>query len=214
MPTIIRATDHNCGTHGVVFNFDDMATQAQSYLDKLRAEAARIVEKAQQDADAVRTAAEREGRRAGMQAVEAMVQKQLATVLPALTQVIQDIQRAKQAWLRHWEACAVHVAAAIAERIIRRRLPELPEVTLTLVREALDLAAGHCRLRIHINPADQKALGNQVEMVVRELSALTHAEVVADPEITTGGCRVETEFGIIDQQIETQLARIEEELTQ
>jgi len=36
---------------------------------------------------------------------------------------------------------------------------------------------------------------------------------VADPDITPGGCRVDTQFGSIDQQLETQLARIEEELT-
>ncbi len=106
------------------------------------------------------------------------------------------------------------MASAIAERIIRRRLPRQPELPLTLVREALDLAAGSSRLRIHINPVDREALGNQVEMILRELSVLTRAEVVADREITSGGCRVETEFGVIDQQIETQLARIEEELTQ
>ena len=38
--------------------------------------------------------------------------------------------------------------------------------------------------------------------------------IVADPEITTGGCRVETQFGMIDQQFEAKLERIEEELTQ
>ena len=42
---------------------------------------------------------------------------------------------------------------------------------------------------------------------------LTTAEIVADPAITLGGCRVETRFGIIDQQFEAQLKRIEEELT-
>jgi flagellar biosynthesis/type III secretory pathway protein FliH len=37
--------------------------------------------------------------------------------------------------------------------------------------------------------------------------------VVADPQVSLGGCRVETRFGVIDQQFEAQLARIEQELT-
>lgn len=213
MSTIIRATDAGHATPSVAFNFDDMAAQANRYLEKVRAEAAEIVAKARQEADQVRNSAEDRGRRAGWQAVEQIVRGQLATALPALRQVVQDIQHAKQTWLTHWEASAVHVAAAIAERLIRRELAGQPEITLTLVREALELAAGSSQLRIHLNPADHKVIGPRVEMLLEELATLTTAELLADPEITPGGCRVETRFGIIDQQFEAQLKRIEEELT-
>jgi flagellar assembly protein FliH len=213
MSSIIRATDRNRGTHGVAFNFDDMAARADQYLDKVRAEAAKIVLSAQEEAAAIRQRAERDGRQAALQAVEQIVQRQLATVLPALHKAVQGIQHAKQAWLTHWEAGAVHVAAAIAQRLIRRELDQHPEITLTLVREALELAAGNAELRIHLNPEDHQALGWQVNMLIKELSGLARAELIADPEITKGGCRVETRFGVIDQQFEAQLKRIEEELT-
>jgi flagellar assembly protein FliH len=213
MSSIIRATDRNRGTHGAAFNFDDMAAQADQYLRKVRAEAAKIVLTAQEEAAAIRQRAERDGRQAAVQAVEQIVQRQLATVLPALHKAIQDIQHAKQAWLTHWEAGAVHVATAIAQRLIRRELDQHPEITLTLVREALELAAGNAELRIHLNPEDHQALASQVNMLIKELSGLARAELIADPEITKGGCRVETRFGVIDQQFEAQLKRIEEELT-
>jgi flagellar assembly protein FliH len=213
MSSIIRATDRSRGIHGVAFNFDDMAAQADQYLEKVRAEATRIVAKAHEQANAIRDNAEREGHRAGLQAVEKLVAKQLTTVLPALRQAVQQIQHAKQAWLTHWEASAVHVSAAIAKRLIRRELAGQPEIPLTLVREALELAAGSSQLRIHVNPEDHKTIGTHVEMLINELATLTTAELVADPVITRGGCRVETNFGIIDQQFEAQLKRIEEELT-
>ncbi len=213
MTTVIRATDRNRGVHGVAFNFDDIAAKAESYLDTVRVEAGRIVEAARQEAEAIRQQAQQQGHQAAMQAVEQMIAKQLSTVLPALRQTIQDIQHAKQAWLTHWEASAVHVAAAIAERLIRGELNDRPEITLTLLREALELAAGSSQLRIHINPDDHQAIGGQVEMLVGELATLTSAEIVPDARITRGGCRVETSFGVIDQQFEAQLKRIEEELT-
>ena len=81
------------------------------------------------------------------------------------------------------------------------------------MREALELAAGGSQVRIHINPADHQTLRPQIEMLVRETSGVGTAELIADPEVTSGGCRVETRFGVIDQQLEAQLARIEEELT-
>lgn len=216
MSTIIRANDKNRGVCGVPFNFDDMTDKAHRYLDQIRAEAGRILADAKQEADAIRRQAEAEGRRAGQEAFEQTVQKQLAgqlaTLMPALKQTIRDIQHAKQAWLAHWERSAVHVAAAIARRIVRRELSRTPEITLTLVREALELAAGSSQLRIHLNPTDHETLASQVENLIRELSTLEATQLVADPEITPGGCRVETRFGVIDQQIEAQLARIEEEL--
>lgn len=213
MTTIIRATDENRGIHSVAFNFDDMTAKANKYLQKVRGEALAIVAKAQQDATVVRKQAEEAGHKAGMQSVEKIVEKQLATALPALRQAIQEIHDAKQVWQRHWEATAVHVAAAIAKRLIRRELSKDPEITLTLVREALQLASGSSQLRIHLNPADHAALGGQIDMLVKEFSSLSTAELIADDKITPGGCRVETKFGIIDQQFESQLKRIEEELT-
>jgi len=48
--------------------------------------------------------------------------------------------------------------------------------------------------------------------LIDEMAALGSAEVTADAQITPGGCRVETRFGSIDQQFESQLKRIEEEL--
>jgi flagellar assembly protein FliH len=212
MSNIIRATDRNATSQTVAFNFADMSGEANRYLEKVRGEAAAIVAQARREAAAVRQQAEREGRQAAMQSVEQVVRQQLATVLPALRQAIEDIGHAKQAWLRHWEASGVHVAAAIAQKVIRRELLRQPEIPVALIREALELASGSARLRLRLNPEDHKRIAGQVDLLVTELAKLAEAEVVPDPEITPGGCRVETRFGVIDQQFETQLKRIEEEL--
>jgi flagellar assembly protein FliH len=214
MPAILRTTDHQPGTSRVAFNFEDMAAQAQGYLEGVRGEAAKIVAEARGQADAIRRQAEQEGRHSAMLAVEETIRKQLTGTLAALGRAVEDLRQAKQAWLAHWEASGVHVAAAIARRLIRRELARQPDIPLALVREALELAAGNPQVRIHLNPADHQALGAQVRTLVAEISGLGEAEIVADPAVTAGGCRVETRFGVIDQQFEAQLARVEEELTQ
>ena len=213
MPTIIRQTDGNRGVQATAFNFDDLSAQAHGYLEGIRGEAAKIIAQAHQQAAGIRKQAEIDGRQAAMQAQEKIVATQLAGALPALRKAVQDIEHAKQGWLRHWEQIAVHVAATMAARVIRRELTAQPDVPVALVREALQLAAGSATVRIHMNPNDRNAIAGQIEMLVKEMSTLSSAEIVADPTITPGGCRVETRFGVIDQQIESQLARIEEELT-
>lgn len=212
MSSIIRASDRNAATETVAFNFDDLSNQARRYLDEVRAEAAKIVAEARRDAVAIRQQAEREGRQAALQAVERTVAGQLSGSLAAIGRAVDEVRQSKHAWLKHWERAAVHLAAAIARRVIRRELSRQPDIPLALVREALELATGSASLRIRMNPDDLEALGTQVETVAKQFAPLAATELVPDSAIVPGGCRIETRMGIIDQQFDAQLQRIEEEL--
>src|SRR5215469_14936939 len=215
MSTVIKAADSTQGARSIAFNFNDLALEAEAYLRKVRVQAEQIVLQAAKDATALRKTAEAEGRRAGEQAIEALVDqkiaRQLETVLPALRAAVGDIERSKQGWLANWERHAIHLAAAMAGRICRREVASQPDITLELVREALELAGTSSHIRISLHPEDQAALGRQLSAVVDEFSRLGKSEILADPQISRGACRVETEYGTIDQQFEAQLARIEEE---
>jgi len=217
MSHVIKATDRNRGIHGVAFNFDDMAQQASGYLDKIRGEAGQILVKATQEAESIRKRAEVDGRKAAEQAVEKRVDQKIATqmqtLLPALKSAIEQIECSRQGWLAHWETQVVKLAAGIASRVIRRELTKSPDIPLALVREALQLAAGSGQVRVLMNPADHQALGGELQALIAEFSRLAPAELSADASIVPGGCRVETQYGTIDQQFDAQLARIEEELT-
>ena len=217
MPTIIKSGGALRSPQQVAFNLEDMTQQAGKYLDKVRSQATQIIADAHKQADAIRKSAEDEGRQAAMRAAEKVlddkVGKRMQTLLPALQSVVTDIADAKQAWLGQWERSTVKLAAAIAGKVIRGRVPDLPEVTLTLVREALEMAAGSSQVRIYLNPSDHETLHAQIGRLTKELGRIGGAEILADPQITPGGCRVETLHGSIDQQFEAQLSRIEEELT-
>ena len=177
---------------------------------------AQILAEAQKQAEIVRRRAEDEGRQAAMRAAEKVLDEKvgarLQTLLPALQKAVADVADAKQAWLGHWERSTIRLATAIAAKIVRRHVPDLPEVTAALVREALQMAAGSSHVRIYLNPADHAALGPQVERLAQEFRGVGSAEFLADAATNPGGCRIETLHGSIDQQFETQLARIEEEL--
>ena len=214
MSLIIKAGTRSGTNRGAAFNFDDMARQANDYLDQVRRQAAQILAGAKSEADQIRASAEQNGRQAAMKAIEQMLDKKIGdSLLPALNKLMKQLDVARQAWLRQWEKNAIHVAVSIAGRMVRRKLAETPQITLDYVREALELAAGSPELQIRLNPADHETLSKQVQRLTEELNPLAPTQIIADPEISPGGCRVDTRFGSIDQQIEAQLARIEEELT-
>lgn len=141
-----------------------------------------------------------------------MVGEKLAPALLGLHEAAAELKAAKQQWLAHWESNAVRLGLGIAGKVVRAELRHRPEITLTLVREALELAAGSPDIRLHLNPEDHESLKTQLDELMTAMSGLGAAEATADPAIERGGCLIETRFGTIDQQFESQLKRIEEEL--
>lgn len=218
---IIRASDHDSAVQGVAFNFEDLTSRANAYLEQVRAQAAKILTDAKREAAAHQKKAEDDARVKGLAAakreadiaVQKQVGQQMATLLPSLKQVVAELQQAKLGWLKHWENSAVHLATAIAERVIRHEVTHRPEIPLKLVREALELAAGSPKVRIHLHPGDCASLKGHVETLAKELSGLAPVELVPDDQIEAGSCRIDTEYGVIDQRFSAQLQRIEEELT-
>ena len=219
MSGIIKAGRHTVSgrdAQGVAFNFDDVTVAADARLEQIRRQAAQIIADAKQQADQIRQNAVQEGRQAAEQAVESVVtekvRQQMQSVLPALESAVEQLAQARHEWIKQWEQNAVHLAAAIAERIVRRELSQRPEITLELVREALELAAGCGSVQLRLNPSDRETLGDAAQDLAAKLAKLAPSDIIADPDLSPGGCLVTTEFGEIDQRIESQLARIEEEL--
>ena len=218
MATVIKHVrmPRTAGTQAAALEMSDLGQRAEQLLQNARDEAAKLLDQARHDAERIRSEAEQAGQKAAAESLAQLVNREVAgrlgTMLPAIEQLVSQLEDTRGDWLRHWEASAVKLATVIAERIVRRQLHEEPEIALDIIREALQLAAGSASVSIRLSPTDFQHLGSQVERLAETLCRLGPAKVVSDSSITSGGCRVETRFGAIDQQIETQLARIEEEL--
>ncbi len=196
----------------VAFSFADMRGRADDYLKTVQQEAAKIVQQAHGEAEQVRREAEVAGRKAAEDAVEQKVARRMDAALPALEQLVRQLNDAKGELQGYWERSAVQVATAIAARIIRREVAHQPQITLDLIAETLRLAAGSAAITLHVSQTDYETLGSQINRLAETLCQLVPSAIVADPAIGPGGCRVVTKFGEIDQQIESQLRRIEQEL--
>jgi flagellar assembly protein FliH len=217
MAAIIKHLDSGEGARASHFNFDDLSHRADAYLVQVREQAGKLLAEARVQADQIRKQAEIDGLRAAqkqMQAkIEAETTRRMETVLPAVRAAIDEFRKSKQAWLAHWETTGVRLATRIAGRILRRELAHEPKLPLKFVRESLELAVAADGVRLLLNPHDVEHLGREVQTLVKELAPTGQVEIIADARITPGGCRLETPHGSIDQQLETQLQRLEQELT-
>src|SRR4051794_3809360 len=134
----------------ISFSFTDMRGQANDYLGTVRAEAAKIVQQAHQQAEQVRRQAEAAGRKAAEAAIERIldekVAKRMQTLLPALEQVVREVNELKGALLSEWERSAIQVSTAIAKQIIGREVVHDPQISLDTIRNALRLATGSAEI--------------------------------------------------------------------
>lgn len=197
--------------------FVDVTASVQTRLQAAEAEADRLIADARAAVDRLRREAEHQGLEAASatarQRLCEELTRRLDTALPALERAADGL---RQATTQHLAACERHVvrlALGIAERVIRREVQRVPDIPLALIREALELAASSPRVALHVHPADHETLQTHWRSLAASRTGGRQLELVADPDIEPGGCVVRTDFGVIDQQFSTQLARIEEELT-
>jgi flagellar assembly protein FliH len=199
-----------------LFQFDDISRRADELVETARQQAAQILEEARQEAELIRVRADQEGREAARQVVEEQSRRelhaQLESALPALQAAAQSLVATRQAWLERWESDAVRLACRIASKMVRREVREDPHIPLTLLREALEIAAGQQRVRIQLNPRDFELLENHAREVAQQWSQLCVTEIEPSDAVPPGSCRLKTEHGVIDQRFDVQLQRIEEEL--
>jgi flagellar assembly protein FliH len=220
MATIIKhptpAQPSGTMLRGAAYNLKDMTLQAEDYLTTVRQEAIQIIQQARQEAATIRLQAEQAGRQVAQEAIEKIldekVAQQMQALVPALDAAVTQIEDSKQQWLQHWETALIKLSTSIAAHIIRCELKTEPELSLEWIREALRLAAGSAEVSVHLHPNDLETLRGEVDRLAALFCPLAKGQIVADPSITAGGCRVETQFGAIDVQLETQLARVEQEL--
>jgi flagellar assembly protein FliH len=193
-------------------------------LDAVRAEAEAIRLKAIQDAERIREQARREGYQRGYdegyhdgeqqahQHADAELQRTLETLRTQLQQVIESVHAQHKAYLQHAESQMLDLVLEVARKVVREELKLQPAHVLAIVRDALRRVQGVGRLRIRVNPLDVDLLRQNRPSLLQVVEGIEGIEIVEDRRVDQGGCIIETEQGVYDARIRTQLGEIERAL--
>tara|TARA_R110002072_G_scaffold302710_2_gene487850 strand:+ start:478044 stop:478736 length:693 start_codon:yes stop_codon:yes gene_type:complete len=212
----------------VAFNFEDIQSRCDTYKAQISVECRELIQNATKQAEEIRRKAQADGHSEGyrnglkqaeteiaqrsQQLADEMVEQRLSTVLPAVSQLLDEIVTARSQCQAEWERELVDLSTGIAEKLIRRTFEATPEAMIRVVQEAVQLAVGKTSLELRLNPRDLEALGDRVRVAVRESARGIEVKLLGDDKVSPGGCIVVTEHGEIDAQIETLLTRISDEL--
>jgi len=123
-----------------------------------------------------------------------------------LARRLREFDGERTNYFKSIEAEVVHLALAIARKIIQREVDLDPALLAGLVRIALDRMQAGSAVRIRVEPAESE---RWTKFAAND-SGEARWEVVADEQLKSGDCIVETELGTAHFGFEAQLRDVEE----
>jgi flagellar assembly protein FliH len=160
------------------------------------------------DLDAHRAAVEREafakgfaqGERAGAEASG----KRGEVMLRRLTETLDELTTLRAQMIHQTELQMVQLALAVARRVVHREISLDRDLLVAMARVALDRLGETVQVIVRLNPEDFDATAASRASQWTG----TNVTVVADARVGRGGCRIESDLGVLDAGADAQIQEI------
>jgi flagellar assembly protein FliH len=151
-----------------------------------------------------REAGFQEGREAGLSAVWAEMEESMAAFRSALDSAAERVDKNMADWYRASEQRLAELSVVIAARILGKELTLGNDTITSLVRDALKEVTTADKVRIRVHPFDSPVLEKEKKRILSSNTTIRNVDIVDDPSIS-GGAKIESDSGMIDATIRTQL---------
>jgi len=203
---------------------DEILEHARRELDRARAEADAIVQRAKDQGDQIKDAARTQGHREGYEqglpegrtsgAEQALDEKrkefgdQTCQLRSTLANLLTQFDNNRHTLISRAHQELLALALAIAGKVIHQRIEYDPEIVIGTLKAAVDLVASRTAVQVRINPTDLDRLNRFDPQLAQTCLGLRDSTFIPDENIEPGGCLMETKNGQIDGQISTQVDTI------
>lgn len=126
--------------------------------------------------------------------------------------VIDELNKKSNTFFEEVEKWMLDLSVHLAEKIVSEAATRMPEVVKANVDKCLDLLAGSGEVVVKINPADYDIVKSYLNSLENKFEGKFSFSLKPDKNITGGGCLVEMNGSVIDGRIETQLAKIKQQM--
>jgi flagellar assembly protein FliH len=175
---------------------------------------ASLVAAAHAEADAIRSAAYRDGFEQGRADAAAAARAELEPAAQALHAALAAAHEERERAAEAAERQAVELALQIAEKVLGAAVEARPERVLDVVRGALRLLVERERVVVLVNPGDLELVRGAAEELQRSLGGIEHLDVQEERRVARGGAILRTAVGEVDGSLRTKLERAREVLVE
>jgi flagellar assembly protein FliH len=157
-------------------------------------------------------AAYEKGRRDGQRALGEQMLQQRNEMVELQNGVLLSLKQSLPKMIRENESALMNLALELAQKIVAG-MPVDPAMLEAVVQEALQQASDTAGVVIKLHPDDLTLLRKHNSPLLNGLPETGSLRFTVSPEVTRGGCVVQTRFGQIDARRETKVEQLRLTLT-
>jgi type III secretion protein L len=179
------------------------------FLTGAQEKAAHILVEARREAETVKQDVYNEAKLRG----EEEGKQEILPALVSFAQAAQSLIVFEERMVTRFTPDIVRLALEIAAKVVGKAVVEDHEIVASVLERAKREVSDAKLIRIRLHPLDQEILAEMRPALVRVgEEGGRKIEVLISEDIGRGGCRIETEIGVVDATIPTQLEEIQRQL--
>ena len=133
-----------------------------------------------------------------------------AKAVKDLLNIISKIDRLWEELVNIYENEIVRLICKAAEKVVLGKVATDHEVVKRTILHAFEVIPKPVDVTVYVNPEDYE----YIESIKDDFSSLTknmkHISVESDPSVSRGGCKIDTESGLVDGSLESRLDLIKQ----
>lgn len=170
----------------------------------LKSDATIEAEKSAQPADAELQASYERGRLDAEKAFAEQLLRRQTEVRDLANGALAALRDAVPQVIRDTENVMTSLALSVAQKIVAD-IPISAPIIEAAIRDALSQVEGTAQFTIRLHSADLELLQKADAAILNSNDGTSEFHFVASPEVTRGGCIVQTRFGTVDARRETKM---------
>ena len=126
--------------------------------------------------------------------------------------VLDSLRQAVPQVVRDTENAMIALSLTVAQKLVAG-MPISAAMVEAAVRDALTQVEGTAQFTVRLHPADLELLQNSDSPLLAGGDGVKDFRFLCSPEVTRGGCLVQTHFGTVDARRETKFDLLQRTLT-
>ena len=164
-----------------------------------------LVSRAQEESETIKKSAFEEGYRIGLEKAQSDMQ--------AFRDNLSEFMNARKDVFEYIAPDILEISVDIAKKIIKKELESDPQVLMNTIVEVLrTISKSEPKITIRVRPQSVQFIKDTIPNVTYQYGIESKINIVADPSIEDGGCVFQTNNGIVDASIDTQVEIIKKAL--
>lgn len=189
---------------------EEAKSEAEQIIAEAQNKSKKLIEQSKLYCETAKANAEREGFAEGKKEGKSQGLEEVKNSILAARDLLAQLTAERDEIAKKAEPNLAKLAVKIAERVIASEVSVNPAVIVNMVKANLERVKEREQVILHVHPGDLETVKAKQDFFTQLIPSVRNLEIQADPRIEQGGCMIETDFGILDARISTQLEAIEQ----